>query len=427
VKCTRWGTSKEGVFDDSAALEAKLKNASYNVTSLTLPSGAYQSDHSHPEPRAEAVISGRLRIKAGDTECELGPGDFVELARGEVHNAQVLGTNTTRILEGRLISETSEPFLVPRLVALAVLLLVLNFWLTRHLGFGLRDILLVNAIIIFLPQVLRWLDPREQLTVERFFRRGLWYLARPLSLPVLLLALIVALLAWSSVEVRPGLGFAPTEVSIASDPKTAPPFPPSQLRRTVTDRQEVFVLGISPRGSRYHLRAEGYFRETLVLYPWTQRAISLDTLDALPSILLRLPRTRLGEGGSLEIYTSAEQTSKAIEIAPWQGSITLGAPVQPALLDAWATRWLDDLSDMDSNYTLQQRHVEMWTRTVTLDRRTLLARGDQDLWDELLQPGSIFQVAFRSSRTPEVLSTRLQDIVSPTPGERQQLLLEADD
>ena len=48
-------------------------------------------DHRHGVDKIDAVISGRFRLVIGGHLAVLGPGDWVDIPRGTVHNAAVIG------------------------------------------------------------------------------------------------------------------------------------------------------------------------------------------------------------------------------------------------------------------------------------------------------------------------------------------------
>lgn len=74
-----------------AALRRELEERGYRVSRYVYPPGTRFPDHTHDRNKIDAVVSGRFRIVLEGEEIVLGPGDCVEVPRGAVHSAEVLG------------------------------------------------------------------------------------------------------------------------------------------------------------------------------------------------------------------------------------------------------------------------------------------------------------------------------------------------
>ena len=74
-----------------ARCEPGSKALGYRVARYTYEPGTLFPDHTHGVHKIDAVISGRFRLVVGGHLVVLGPGDWVEIPRGAVHSATVLG------------------------------------------------------------------------------------------------------------------------------------------------------------------------------------------------------------------------------------------------------------------------------------------------------------------------------------------------
>jgi quercetin dioxygenase-like cupin family protein len=72
-------------------LRAKLESKGYLVSRYVYPPATHFPDHEHPIDKIDAVLSGRFRMVLNGQEVVLGPGDSLEVPRGTVHSAEVLG------------------------------------------------------------------------------------------------------------------------------------------------------------------------------------------------------------------------------------------------------------------------------------------------------------------------------------------------
>jgi quercetin dioxygenase-like cupin family protein len=85
-----WNPAREGPLTEQA-LREKLERKGYSVSRYVYPPGTYFSDHSHGVDKIDAVVSGRFRITLEGQPFVLEAGDSVEVPRGAVHSAEVIG------------------------------------------------------------------------------------------------------------------------------------------------------------------------------------------------------------------------------------------------------------------------------------------------------------------------------------------------
>ena len=73
------------------ALRAKLESLGYRVARYVYEPGTVFPDHRHDVDKIDAVLSGRLRLVVRGHMKVLGPGEWIEIPRGTIHNATVVG------------------------------------------------------------------------------------------------------------------------------------------------------------------------------------------------------------------------------------------------------------------------------------------------------------------------------------------------
>jgi quercetin dioxygenase-like cupin family protein len=86
----RWNAAADGA-PTERALRAKLEALGYRVARYVYEPGTVFPDHTHGLDKIDAVVSGRFRLVVSGHQVVLGPGDWVEVPRGAVHNATVVG------------------------------------------------------------------------------------------------------------------------------------------------------------------------------------------------------------------------------------------------------------------------------------------------------------------------------------------------
>ena len=85
----RWNPA-DGPLTESA-LRAKLESLGYRVARYVYVPGTVFPDHKHDVDKIDAVLSGRFRLVVRGHTKVLGPGEWIEIPRGAVHNAAVVG------------------------------------------------------------------------------------------------------------------------------------------------------------------------------------------------------------------------------------------------------------------------------------------------------------------------------------------------
>jgi len=94
----RWNETIDGPFSE-AAMRRKLERAGYLVARYTYPPDTSFPDHVHEVDKIDAVVSGRFRVIVAGHLAVLGPGDWIEVARGVRHSAAVVGSETVVSLD----------------------------------------------------------------------------------------------------------------------------------------------------------------------------------------------------------------------------------------------------------------------------------------------------------------------------------------
>jgi quercetin dioxygenase-like cupin family protein len=85
-----WDEARDGPLDE-VALRRKLEARGYRVSRYVYPPGTYFPPHDHAVDKIDAVLSGRFRLSMGGRAVELTAGDALEVPRGQVHSAEVVG------------------------------------------------------------------------------------------------------------------------------------------------------------------------------------------------------------------------------------------------------------------------------------------------------------------------------------------------
>jgi len=86
----RWDEARQGPLTEEA-LRRHLEGLGYAVSRYVYPPGTYFPPHTHEVDKIDAVLSGRFRLTLEGRVVVLGPGEWVAVPRGAVHDAAVMG------------------------------------------------------------------------------------------------------------------------------------------------------------------------------------------------------------------------------------------------------------------------------------------------------------------------------------------------
>ena len=86
----KWDESAWGPLS-AASMRRKLEAQGYSVACYTYPPGTIFPDHEHSIDKIDTVLRGRFRMRMGDREVILEPGDMLTVPAGTVHSAEVVG------------------------------------------------------------------------------------------------------------------------------------------------------------------------------------------------------------------------------------------------------------------------------------------------------------------------------------------------
>ena len=81
-------------------MRRRLESQGFSVSRYDYQPGTFFPDHTHAFDKKDAVITGRLIIRAVGREFSLGPGDALELPAWTVHSAEVASDETVISLDG---------------------------------------------------------------------------------------------------------------------------------------------------------------------------------------------------------------------------------------------------------------------------------------------------------------------------------------
>jgi len=80
-----WGELSE------SGMKSRLEAEGFAVSTYIYRPGTFFDDHKHSVDKKDAVLRGRLLIRALGRDFLLGPGDALRVPAGTIHSAEVVG------------------------------------------------------------------------------------------------------------------------------------------------------------------------------------------------------------------------------------------------------------------------------------------------------------------------------------------------
>lgn len=91
LEITHWNVDADGELSETA-LRCKLESLGYTVSRYLYPPGTRFPAHSHAQDKIDAVLCGRFRMSVQGESIVLQAGDTLAVPRGELHSAEVIGS-----------------------------------------------------------------------------------------------------------------------------------------------------------------------------------------------------------------------------------------------------------------------------------------------------------------------------------------------
>ena len=90
LKLEHWDPEKDGELT-AHNMKCKLESQGYSCIQYTFPPGTDFPDHTHGYTKKDAIVAGQFRFTMFGQTVVLQPGDMMEVPKGAVHNAAVVG------------------------------------------------------------------------------------------------------------------------------------------------------------------------------------------------------------------------------------------------------------------------------------------------------------------------------------------------
>lgn len=93
-----WDSSKDGELT-AANMQSKLEKEGYQCVQYTFSAGTIFADHTHCVSKKDAIVSGEFQFGMYGKTVLLRAGDTIEVPKGVVHNASVVGNEIVQFID----------------------------------------------------------------------------------------------------------------------------------------------------------------------------------------------------------------------------------------------------------------------------------------------------------------------------------------
>ena len=90
LKIEPWDPAKDGELS-AQSMRRKLESQGYRCIEYTFPPGTDFPNHTHGVSKKDAIVTGRFRFTMFGETVILKAGDMLEVPKGVVHSASVVG------------------------------------------------------------------------------------------------------------------------------------------------------------------------------------------------------------------------------------------------------------------------------------------------------------------------------------------------
>eukprot|EP01025_Chloroclados_australasicus_P021306 TRINITY_DN2237_c0_g2_i1.p2 TRINITY_DN2237_c0_g2~~TRINITY_DN2237_c0_g2_i1.p2 ORF type:complete len:140 (-),score=9.55 TRINITY_DN2237_c0_g2_i1:439-858(-) len=99
LKIEKWDESKYGKLNREN-MRSKMRQEGYSVTFYSFQPGTVFPDHTHGMDKKDSILSGQFLFRMNGQEVILRAGDMIEVPKGVVHYAEVVGTDSVEFGDG---------------------------------------------------------------------------------------------------------------------------------------------------------------------------------------------------------------------------------------------------------------------------------------------------------------------------------------
>ncbi|GFO43242.1 cupin domain protein [Plakobranchus ocellatus] len=98
INIIKWDSNVDGKLNDTN-MEKKLECMGYRSTKYEFPPGMDFPNHTHNMTKMDAITTGKFFVSMHGQELVMEPGDIVEVPKGVVHNAHVIGSESVTFFD----------------------------------------------------------------------------------------------------------------------------------------------------------------------------------------------------------------------------------------------------------------------------------------------------------------------------------------
>ena len=268
-------------------------------------------------------------------------------------------------------------------IPVAALVVTMNAWATRHLGWGLENMFGISSIAAGVGIVVALFD---KIIPENEVKQLKFSLLKIPSIYVICLWIVfgaVAAMRSSVVVVRDSIrDTAFPEATVLSELNSNGRFAPD-IRETEDKSVRFTWVPTTPFGRAYRLKVPGYVEQVLQVYPLTGLTVIPERdLRVSPSVLFRPSMTAVKEldpvsGGKFQVLLVTGKSAQSLIVSCHKSSFLLGSEQEvPA---AWPAMWELELAMRASSVPASQSNnadtMLAWLRYTLLQPPHDLAPG----------------------------------------------------
>ena len=254
--------------------------------------------------------------------------------------------------------DKTDNYIFIKILLAAFFLLLLNSWLTYHIGKDFLETYFVNGILVFFALVsffLKYLKKDEEEKINKTYSRWISGILSFQMIAVFYILFFMAGCFISSIQISSNKNQVNTSLNL---------FTPSDSTATKLEISEKnpfakkVVLTI-PFGRSFILTTKGYQQLEFQVYPWIGKRITLENdLKVSPTIIARIPVVDLKLRQKAKLIVQLNQ--QLIDTFEMKGRATIVLGQIPEIPEEYFEKWLTELRGLYNEEMLIYSKLNIW-------------------------------------------------------------------
>jgi len=254
--------------------------------------------------------------------------------------------------------DKTDNYIFIKILLAAFFLLLLNSWLTYHIGKDFLETYFVNGILVFFALVsffLKYLKKDEEEKINKTYSRWISGILSFQMIAVFYILFFMAGCFISSIQISSNKNQVNTSLNLFTRSDSTP----AKLEISEKNPFAKKVVLTIPFGRSFILATKGYQQLKFQVYPWIGKRITLENdLKVSPTIIARIPVVDLKLRQKAKLIVQLNQ--QLIDTFEMKGRATIVLGQIPEIPEEYFEKWLTELRGLYNEEMLIYSKLNIW-------------------------------------------------------------------